>query len=508
MNTMVWKKNVISVFLWAAYFLGISAALLYYILFGAVRNSYSMTEALVMSVGCLLFVILLALFGKWIGKRRKRSVKKEVSYLLECILIGGILGTGIAFRIAGMPQEFEDSLYYQAAQGAGPVLTGESMSGISFLYVSLLRLVFLVFDAGFLAGIWTQMVLQILAAVILYFVIRRITGVYGGLAVLAGCMLLPSGWADCFTYLPGNLYLLLYALGIGMTVPAAGDKKRLSTFFTVLSGAYTGLLLFLDPLSITIIILFLSFLYSDRSQEDPEKKRQSLKTVIYFLMTVLIFGICILVNSLYHGQSFGESVSLWAGFYSVKGVNYLFWFAEEDLLSSVILLCFMVYGALGLCQKCRTQKYVPWLLVLLIIGLFGFLGISSNDMPCSFMAVMAATVVTGLGIGGIFVKEEEKPKKEKLSVTKRNQSYSEEVARLKEQITAEKERRAQQEKKPVSENKPEKDNSVKEIGLIKNPLPMPKAHVKKSIEYQLEPALDQMCFDVEVDDFDDFDIKE
>ena len=47
----------------------------------------------------------------------------------------------------------------------------------------------------------------------------------------------------------------------------------------------------------------------------------------------------------------------------------------------------------------------------------------------------------------------------------------------------------------------------KEIKFLDNPLPVPKKHVKKSIDYAFEPDADMMKYDIDISTDDDFDIK-
>lgn len=60
---------------------------------------------------------------------------------------------------------------------------------------------------------------------------------------------------------------------------------------------------------------------------------------------------------------------------------------------------------------------------------------------------------------------------------------------------------------PVEEKtvKPE-EVKTETIELIENPLPLPKKHEKREMDYQYQVAEDKMKFDVEVADGDDFDI--
>ena len=41
---------------------------------------------------------------------------------------------------------------------------------------------------------------------------------------------------------------------------------------------------------------------------------------------------------------------------------------------------------------------------------------------------------------------------------------------------------------------------------IENPLPLPKKHVKKALEYSVEPPEESMQFDIEISEEDDFDL--
>ena len=45
------------------------------------------------------------------------------------------------------------------------------------------------------------------------------------------------------------------------------------------------------------------------------------------------------------------------------------------------------------------------------------------------------------------------------------------------------------------------------VKLIDNPLPLPKRHVKKTMGYQREVPPEEMHYDIEVEENDDFDLK-
>lgn len=62
--------------------------------------------------------------------------------------------------------------------------------------------------------------------------------------------------------------------------------------------------------------------------------------------------------------------------------------------------------------------------------------------------------------------------------------------------------------KPEPEVKTEAATEAKPVHFIENPLPVPKKHVPKTMDYDLEPEESKMFFDVWVTNNDDFDIKD
>ncbi len=70
--------------------------------------------------------------------------------------------------------------------------------------------------------------------------------------------------------------------------------------------------------------------------------------------------------------------------------------------------------------------------------------------------------------------------------------------RIAEQQTSDEDINGQQDEQ--KEQKPEA------INYIENPLPLPKKHVPRRIDYAIEPTHEQMCYDIEVDEHADWDI--
>lgn len=63
----------------------------------------------------------------------------------------------------------------------------------------------------------------------------------------------------------------------------------------------------------------------------------------------------------------------------------------------------------------------------------------------------------------------------------------------------------QEEKKQAEQQPPRQEEAVKPVQYIENPMPLPKKHVKKVMDYPFTPNASQMHFDIEVDPNDNFD---
>ncbi len=109
-------------------------------------------------------------------------------------------------------------------------------------------------------------------------------------------------------------------------------------------------------------------------------------------------------------------------------------------------------------------------------------------------------------------KQEVKKEKEKEKKAKEEKAKEKKV---KEKKAKEKPQKKAAEKKQTAGKKQTAEDTVKQNpeekaaekkNYIENPLPLPKKHVPKTMGYQTEPAPERMDFDIDISDFDDFDI--
>ena len=140
---------------------------------------------------------------------------------------------------------------------------------------------------------------------------------------------------------------------------------------------------------------------------------------------------------------------------------------------AVFVLLFIVGGmilcGIGYWNQCRSDRLTPWILILTALGILEIFQLPAKEMSALDLILCVGVTLAGLGIqnclSGAKAPDEEEKKDEKTA--------SEEKAGLR---------------------------------FIENPLPLPKKHVKKTMDYAFEPDEAMMKYDVEVADGDDYDI--
>ena len=83
-----------------------------------------------------------------------------------------------------------------------------------------------------------------------------------------------------------------------------------------------------------------------------------------------------------------------------------------------------------------------------------------------------------------------------LSAISTGEFYDKNIVNIEKEMNVEKE-------VEIMENTQTQQN----VELIRNPLPLPKKHAHKAMDYSFQPSKNQMKYDIFVSDDDDFDLK-
>ncbi len=126
----------------------------------------------------------------------------------------------------------------------------------------------------------------------------------------------------------------------------------------------------------------------------------------------------------------------------------------------------------------------------LVLGMLRILGITTPNMSGSYQMFFAMTGLAGVALCELFVQDEGK---------------SAEGMEMPETVVMDLDVPEVPEVAEVEREEEKQEEAPQQVQFIENPLPLPKKHVKKIMDYPLQPDASQMHFDREVDPQDDFD---
>ncbi len=421
------------------------------------------------------------------GAKKKENFRQAA----EGILVVLFLALGLLLRISRLQSSEGVSAYYEMAKvGAGQIPS--QVSGTVYLYLQLLRGTFMVFGNKWAAGVWLQVLFQLLGCLFLYFALRKIGGIFPAVLSMAYLMLVPYNVGKSLDYSPDVLFLCIYAVGIlavggYLKKQLEGAEKVLREFpLLICMGIVLGGILYLDIRGISLFVLLLSVCTLRHEPGERFWKSQAVKIPGIFLLSGMFFIGCLLWNAHIRGGSFTEAWNIWFSFLQGKAFCFDFWYMKGNEAAMFAITGSMVLGALGYWRFREAERMTPWFLLLFSCCILEFFQLPGEGLDGSLILPCLCIASCGVGLQacvGVGVGAEEK------------------ISEAGEEPEAG--------KGPETGKDPEtgiKPKIGEKLDFIENPLPLPKKKVRKNMDYAFIPDETQMKYDIEVDDQDDFDI--
>ena len=349
-------------------------------------------------------------------------------------------------------------------------------------------------------------------------------GGWPALVSLLFLTLAPGSVRAGVTYSPKMLYFCIYALILLIIAQYLWRSTRpggrtLTWVLAVLCGALAGFAGYTDIVGFTLAIPLCGLPVLKREQ------RGMLQWVAQFLASMLamagVFCLLVQLDSIMSGSTFGRVLQAWGVTYSLKGADYSFFF-QEGGYETFLLLALMALGIFTFMRRKNEERFSPWVVTVLSVTLMRMLGILTPNMNGSYQMFFAMTGLAGVAFCELFVqegREAEEPGLPEAVVEDLDQDMPEPVAAgQKEGLSAgvwpperpveslpEQPANAVPQAGEREEMTEKKREELRQIQLIENPLPLPKKHVKKVMDFPIQPEASQMHYDLEVDPGDNFD---
>lgn len=406
---------------------------------------------------------------------------------LEIFLVICLLAASAFYRVQMLKHldVLRDSIYYDMAFIKNAEGVPSLAHGASYCYAAFLSAVFSFSGNKAAAGLALQVAFQVLSLLLIYLGIRQLAGRAEAFWTVAILAFLPSYTGKIYELEPETFYFFLWVLGvflIGKCGIAKGKKISCIVFF--LTGIYIGIIGFLD-ISGWLLFLFVGGLCIKKAMEEDggeiarkEKYKNNCMAFILCLSGAVGGMLCCLLLDAVLSYSSLESIwSTWLGLFSWRGDAWILFGPESDPMIGAALCFGNMLLAVGFWFY-EERKQEVWILFLLAAMAFniGLLGPFDYRILFSF----AWAVLAGFGIASMGVcrevKKTVKAKIPDLVLEDMDQADEEEV-----EVTS-------------------------KIKLIENPLPLPKKHVRREMDFDRLVEWEKMKFDIPVDESDDFDI--
>lgn len=531
---MSFKKNMVSYSIWALYLMSIGIVLSFLGLVVGNQNSgtpYVAAGLLIASFGLLFLIYFLS--GKVIDRVRFRKMTAGRVSLVEGLVVACSLVAGIVMRVAMMRGAGEEAAYYEVAKVTENQMQLQLVQGSIYYYLCLLNGLFRLVGNKWMAGVVLQMVLQLAGILLAYVAVRRLSGRGAALVSLLFLTLTPGSIREGMTYSPKQLYFCMYAFALLIIAQflwlSTRPGKVLTWILAVLCGGIVAFAGYTDITGFTLLIPLAGLLGLQR--ERTGMLRWVAHFILSMLATVGTFCLLVYLDSAMSGSSFERVLQAWSVTYSVKGADYDFFF-QEGGPETVLLLILMGLGIFTFMRRRNEEIFSPWIMMVVSIVIMRILGIVTPNMNGSYQMYFAMTGLAGVALSELFFREGSRetegvniPEAVVEDLDHHAASADEKPTEGKADLDTGKKRRKGD--MPMWESLPQEsfEKGLEESNVsaakekpkaavteeksasryIENPLPLPKKHVKKVMDYPFTPDASQMHFDIEVDPTDNFD---
>ena len=487
---MKWTKNGFSYFVWLIYALSVSVGLLGVGSVTATHMGYPFWYGILAGgIYVVLAGVLVLLFHKYVAEKCNVLTGKEMlPVILEGVVLVGLFVLGIYLRVSRMMSldgEGADIVYFQAAMVAEGQSIPQVVHGATYIYLQLLHLSLLFLGNKLIAAVGLQVGLQLLAIVLIYVAVRKLSGRVAALVMAAFLLLSPNMLLNAVTLSPQNLFLLFFAIALCIVSSALTRKRGLGYLF---AGLGIGICTYFDIMGI-VLLLFLAGVFNleyNKGAVSRYKRGQLFLTGLgsSFFCWIVVMS----VDALCSEKKIFNVIAAWWELY--KPGFFKLWFVGQEqgeLIDILVLFCVLALGVFGFWCRSKSERVTIWVgATLVLVLLQGFQ--MTRTMDGSLYLYLFLSALAGIGIGDVFTKA----------------CLPKATCMEKGQEKAVKEENMNLEKNEVE--KP-KDEEKQEIHFLENPLPLPKKHEPKVLDYKLSDIGEDEDFDILVSEDEDFDFS-
>lgn len=509
---MSWKKNVFSYLLWVLYAVAAEVGLV--CLADAVCDSLG-AEIYIGTIACAFYVVL-AGAGVFLIHRfaPKYSETEGKNHSLWTVISAAtaviLLAIGFVLRVQGAGGAEGTSVYYELAAVGPERELSEGVHGAVYFYIQMLHGLLYFLGNKPAVAVWAQILLQMGALLLFYLAVKRLTGRIAALVTLAFCMFSSYLIREASRLSPAMLYLFFWSAVLLVIMSVVRAEKQWWGF--PVAGLLIAVQCYLDVAGFLLLLIFITLIFGEENKTGRRGKR----LLLCLAGAGAGFTGCALADSLVNGKTFPQMFAVWGELYRPGEFRLpVTTDTPEILVEYIVLFCVLTTGMYSFWRDRRRDRRKGWLLLLFLLGAAGCFRVFTEEMPMGIYMYLLLAVLAGIAVEECVCLVQQVPAEESIVLEKAE--AGEQFGGEALQMTAARELTA---KNKTAENKMETGGVQKmtekgaetegaqqgEIHFIENPLPLPKKHVKRRLDYGMEVPEGKYDFDLDVDEKDDFDI--
>lgn len=514
---MGWKKNAFSYLLWVLYAVAAEVGL---VCLADAACDFIGVNIYIGTIACALYIVA-AGAGVFLVHRfaPKYSVtdgkNHSVRTMIEAVVTVLLLITGLVLRVRGISDAGEGIVYYELAAVVSKEEIPWSAHGAVFFYIRMLRGLFYFLGNKIVAAVWAQLLMQLGAMLLMYLAVRRLTGNIAANVMFAFCTFSSYLIREASELSPAMLYLFLWAAALFLISMTARVKQSQWVFLPV--GIVIAFVSYLDVAGCLLLLIAVAVIFCEEEKE-PGIGRRCKCLLLCLTGAGTGFAGCMLADSFMSGKNFVEVLNAWFGLYrpldfrlpvSMAGAGTM----AAAMAEYIILFCVLTLGMFSFWRDRQSDHMKAWTLLLVVLVFAGCVGVFTEEMPMGIYMYLLLAIMAGIAAEECV--REIRPVQEEvaqMSAETVSQSHGEfeDVRQPDKGSAPQLQGGAGDIPQQTGENAPKEgeaeQSGTKKVQFIENPLPLPKKHVKRTLDYGVAVPEGKDDFDLQVDDEDDFDI--
>lgn len=441
---------------------------------------------LLLSGGLYFFVRFIV--EKITNRRNEGTTKSRAFEVLFCLIVWLVFLGYVVFQFGYLKTPFPIEMDFASKYLQGTsVLVPDFYCGIDWLYALFLDICFTFATSSDWLCLVSHLVIVLLGSVFFYFGVRNIFGFTTAIFSTFGALFIP--FAFCEDWMMSPVIISYILQGFFVFIISYFYKESINNlklfqkcFLFLFSGVIFAFLLFVDLKTFVLLpisIFAFCFVHRDEQRESTFWNALALLLSWFLGMGITIFAF-LLCGFFVYGLSFQSLFVNWYASFDVVNHTMIFEHITQNCYLFFALLFFLQFGIFHFFKEkdgFGKLEIVYSICIFLSIVIVNHMIFDNRSLLwLVFMLVLLASIC----LGRVFI------------VLKTNQYDADE-----------------NNQKVLSADAliVDEESSNSKIKLLENPLPGPKKHVTRKLDYDVKIYRNNFKYDIEVDENDDFDLK-